>query len=256
MTPEIVWYVICGMSAGLLGGYLGLGGGEVIVPFLTIILGVEVKTAVPVSVLAVVVNALSSSTEYLRRGMVDFELTVILAIFMVMGNITGSTLSLVVSEELVRMLLTGLLIYTAFTLLKGRQDASGLVFVDNRRHYMGIVNVLAFFIGTLSGLIGVGGGVMLLPLIYLVVGCPLATARGTSAFIVVFSAAAASAVYLLRGDVSLAIAAPVIFGILVGGRLGGFLGTMAKPVVIRVLFFVVMLYLAWRLAAGMLENLL
>ena len=35
MTPEILWYVLCGMTAGLLGGYLGLGGGEVIVPFLT-----------------------------------------------------------------------------------------------------------------------------------------------------------------------------------------------------------------------------
>lgn len=203
-----------------------------------------------------VVNALSSSTEYLRRGLVDFELTIILAIFMVMGNITGSTLSLVVSEGLVRLLLTALLVYTAFTLLKGRQDSRGLVFVDNRHRYMGLVNILAFFIGTLAGLIGVGGGVMLLPLIYLVVGCPLATAQGTTSFIVVFSSAAASAVYLLRGDVTLSIAAPVIFGILVGGRVGGFLGTTAKPIVIRVLFFVLMLYLAWRLAAGVLGGLL
>lgn len=256
MTIDLLWYVGCGMTAGLLGGYLGLGGGEIIVPFLTIILGHDIKTAVPVSVVAIVVNALSSSTEYLRRGMVDFELLVIVAIFMVMGNITGSTISVLVSENLVRVLLMSLLVYTALTVLKGRQADTRLVFVDNRRRYMGLVVALAFLIGVVAGLIGVGGGVMLMPLLYLVIGCPLATARGTTSMIIVFSAGAASAVYFLNGAVSLPIVAPVVLGILLGGRAGGYLGTTARPIVIRVLFFAVMLYLAWRLAAQALESLL
>jgi len=255
MPPELVWYIVCGMTAGLLGGYLGLGGGEIVVPFLTVVLGLDVKTAAPVSLVAVTVNALSSSAEYLKRGMVVLELAIIIATFMVMGNIAGSTVSAAVSEELVRVLLTGVLVYTAVTLLRGRRPAERLVFADNRRRFMGLVVVLAFLIGVLAGLIGVGGGVLLIPLMYLVIGCPLATARGTTTLIVVFSAAAASAVYFLRGAVALPVAAPVVFGILLGGRAGAYFGASARPAVVRALFFAVMMYLAWRLSARALEGL-
>lgn len=255
MIAEL-FYLLCGFAAGLLGGYLGLGGGEIMVPVLTIVLGVDIRTAVPVSVTAVVVNALSSSTEYLRRGMVDLELVVILSVFMVMGNIVGSTVSVLVSENVVRLLLTLLLVYTAFTLIKGRSASPRLAFADNRRKYMWLAALAALCIGTLAGLLGVGGGVFLMPLIYLVIGCPLSTARGTTALIITLSSSAAAAVYFLHDAISFHIVAPVILGILLGGRAGGFLGTMAKPIVIRILFFVVMLYLAWRMAAGPITELL
>ncbi len=253
MGQELL-YGLCGLTAGLLGGYLGLGGGEIIVPFLAVGLGVDIKAAVPVSVVAIVVNSMSSSTEYLRSGMVDMELTVIVAIFMVMGNITGSTVSPAVSGETVQAVLTVLLVYTAFTLLKGRHRRGRLVFADNRRRYMGIVIVLAFLIGCIAGLVGVGGGVFLVPLLYLVIGCPLATARGTTSLIISISAAAAAAVYFLHDAIDFSIAAPVVFGILIGGRVGGFLGRSARPIVIRILFFVVMLYLAYRLGLKSMEH--
>ena len=73
---EFFLYILCGLTAGLLGGYLGLGGGIVMVPFLTVIAGVDIKTAVPVSVTAIVVNSFSASNEYLKKGMVDMELVV------------------------------------------------------------------------------------------------------------------------------------------------------------------------------------
>ncbi len=248
--PDILYHMLCGLTAGLLGGYLGLGGGEVIVPILTVILGHDIKTAVPVSVAAVVVNAFSSSIEYLRRGMVDLELTIILGIFMVMGNITGSTLNVAVSENLVRLLLTGLLVYTALTLLRGRMPAEELIFVDDRRRYMALAVALCFLIGTLAGMVGVGGGVLLMPLLYLLIKTPLATSRGTTAMIIVFASASAAAVYLLRGAVEYTIVAPVVVGVLIGGKIGGRLGTVAKPIVVRLVFFVVMIYLAWQLAAN------
>ncbi|MBU2534461.1 MAG: sulfite exporter TauE/SafE family protein [Alphaproteobacteria bacterium] len=253
MVPELL-YMICGLTAGLIGGYLGLGGGEIIVPFLAIGLGVDIKAAVPVSVVAIVVNSMSSSTEYVRTGMVDMELTIAVAIFMVMGNITGSTVSVAVSAQMVQAVLTVLLVYTAFSLLKGRPPRARLVFADNRRRYMGVVIALSFLIGCVAGLVGVGGGVFLVPLLYLVIGCPLATARGTTSVIISISAASAAAVYFLHGAIDFAIVAPVVFGILIGGRIGGYFGTTAKPIVIRILFFVVMLYLAYRLGAETVEN--
>ena len=245
---ELLLYVVCGLSAGLLGGYLGLGGGIVMVPFLTVVAGVDIKAAVPVSVAAIVVNSFSASNEYLKKGMVDLELVVILAVFMVLGNISGSLLSATVPATWTKLLLTVVLVYTAFSLLKGRQASERMAFADNRGKYLLVCTLLAFVTGTLSGLVGIGGGVIIVPVLYLVIGLPLATARGTSSLMIGFSAAAATAVYFLKGQIDLEMASAVILGIIIGGKFGGFLGTMAKPIIVKVLFFIVMLYLAFRLA--------
>ena len=248
MMFDLFLYVLCGLSAGLLGGYLGLGGGIVMVPFLTVVTGVDIKVAVPVSVAAIVVNSFSASNEYLKKGMVDLELVVILAVFMVLGNITGSLLSSVVPANWIQLLLTVLLVYTAFSLIRGKQPVDRLAFSDNRGKYLLICTLLAYLTGSLAGLVGVGGGVIIVPVLYLVIGLPLATARGTSSLMIGFSAAAATAVYFLKGQIDLEILSAVILGIIVGGKLGGYLGTMAKPVVVKMLFFILMLYLAFRLS--------
>ena len=254
--PDMLLYLLGGLSAGLLGGYLGLGGGEIMVPFLTVVAGVDIKTAVPVSVAAIVVNSISASNEYLRRGMVDLELVIVLGLFLVMGNITGSNLSLVVPADSIKLLLTILLVYTSFSLLKGRRAPRHLVFSDNRTKYLLLCLLLAFGVGTLAALVGLGGGVFLIPILYLIIGLPLSTARGTSSLMICFASASATAIYFFHDMIDLSIASPVIVGIALGGKVGGFFGTVARPIVIRVLFFVAMLYLAYELASEPLEKLL
>ncbi len=253
---DILLYLLCGFSAGLLGGYLGLGGGEIMVPFLTVIAGVDIKSAVPVSMAAIVVNSFSTSNEYLKKGMVDLELVVVLGIFLVMGTIAGSNLSVVIPADYIKILLTVLLVYTAFSMIRGKSLPKRLVFSDNRTKYLVHCLALAFGVGTTAALVGIGGGVLLIPILYLIVGLPLSTARGTSSLMICFASASATVVYLLSDVIDLAIVSPVIVGIALGGRLGGLFGTGAKPLVVRAIFFVAMLYLAYRLAGGVLEKLL
>ena len=76
MMFDQLLYVLCGLTAGLLGGYLGLGGGVIMVPFLTVVTGLDIKIAAPISITAIVVNSFSASNEYLKKGMVDLELVV------------------------------------------------------------------------------------------------------------------------------------------------------------------------------------
>ncbi len=244
------------MTAGLLAGYLGLGGGIVIVPFLTILLGVDIKTAVPVAVAAIVVNSLTASNEYLKKGMVDLEMAVILSLFMVIGTIVGSNLSTVVSQEALRLILTVVLIYTAFSLLKKRDASRDHKYRTNRNKYLVICSTIALFTGVLSALVGIGGGVIIVPMLYLLIGLPLTTARGTTLLMVGFSGAAATAVYFFKGMINYEIVASVILGISIGGKLGGFLGTMAKPKVVKIIFMIVMLYLAFKMAYEPLVELL
>lgn len=246
--PEMITYIGCGLTAGLLAGYLGLGGGIIIVPFLTVVAGMDIKAAVPVSVTAITVNAFSASNEYLKRGMVDLELVVMLAVFMMMGNISGSLLSNVISADYTKLVLTVVLIYTAFSLLKGKNNKEQMNYHDNRGKYLLICTTLAFATGILSGLVGIGGGVIIVPVLFLIIGLPLTTARGTSSLMIGFSAAASTVVFFISGQVNLEAASGVVLGIMIGGRLGGFLGTMAKPIVVKILFFIIMLFLAYKLS--------
>jgi hypothetical protein len=255
-VTDLLLYVICGLSAGLLGGYLGLGGGIVIVPFLTVIMGVDIKAAVPVSVSAIVVNSFSASNAYLRKGMVDLELVILLALFMVLGNIAGSSLSRIVPAEFMKVTLALLLTYAAISLLRNRKVEDRISFSENRQKYFLICTLLAFFTGAVSGLVGIGGGIILIPVLYLVIGLPMTTARGTSSLMIGFSSAAAATVYYLNDMIDFKIVTGVILGVIVGGKLGGYLGTVAKPTVVKVLFFFVMLYLAFRLAYAPLKGLL
>lgn len=237
----------CGLSAGLLGGYLGLGGGILMVPYLTVIAGVDIKTAVAVSLSAIVASSFTASTEFLKKGMVDLELAVILSLFGVIGNITGSQLSPFIPAVYVTLLLSAILVYSAFSLIRTKNTTQTQVQVESgmRRILAAIIACLA---GFLAALVGIGGGVILVPLLFLVLGLPLSKARGTSSLIIGFSAAAATAVYYMSGQLDPSMSAPVILGIIPGARLGGMFGTRAKPKVVKWLFFIIMIYLAVQLS--------
>ncbi len=243
--PPMYIYMLCGLTAGLLGGYLGLGGGVIMVPFLTIAAGLDIKTAVPVSVTATVVTSIASSNAYLKKGMVDIELSLILALFMVIGTITGSSLSPYIPSHYIQLVLTIVVIYTAVSLLKKNNQPSELNIDRNKN--MVLSAGIAIFTGILSGLVGIGGGVIIVPVLYLLIGLPLSTARGTSSLMIGFSAAAASTVYLLNDQIDFQVLIGVVLGIIIGGKIGGKLGAVAKPKIVRIIFFLVLLYIAVKL---------
>ncbi len=245
----ILGYMLCGVLAGLLGGYLGLGGGIIIVPYLTLVMGLNIKAAVPVSMAAIVINSLASSSEYMKRGMVDLELMVSLTLSMVVGMICGSMLLTVVTPAYVKLLLSLVLLYAAYNVIRG-QEPSLSDSTSHGRAAMVWCVILALVGGTLAGLVGVGGGVIVIPLMYLLLGVPLARARGTSSFIVGFAGAASLAVYFFSGLVNLTVLPPVLLGTIIGGKIGGRMGALAKPAAVRIVFTLVIVYVAARLSWG------
>jgi uncharacterized membrane protein YfcA len=252
----ILAYILCGAIAGVLGGYLGLGGGIVIVPFLTLIMGLDIKTAVPVSMAAIVVNSLASSSEYLKKDLVDLRLVVLLGICMIVGTAVGSSLLSIIPSDQIKLLFCVVLVYTGISLLKKNTSSDPSVTSDGYNRRLISVGILTGLGGIVAGLVGVGGGVIIIPLMFLVLGVPLSIARGTSSFIVGFAGATSVAVYLTNGLVSLAVVSPVMLGTILGGRLGGSLGALAKPKVVRIAFFVLLLYVAIRTGYGALKDLL
>ncbi len=253
---DLLLYIGCGLAAGLLGGYLGLGGGVLMVPYLVVLGGQNIKVAVPVSIAAITVNSLASSTEYLKKGMVDLHLVVTLSIFLTVGNVIGSMLIAVMPRDPLQLLFTAVLLYTAVVFIKGKSTqaaAAGRMSGGNRTP---VVVLLSFGAGVLGGLVGVGGGVVMVPALFLILGLELTTSRGTAAFMMGFSAAASTVYLMLSGQIDYGIAGPVIFGILLGGKIGGLMGTVSKPFTVRLVFFLVLIYMAVRLGWDPIERIL
>ncbi len=244
----VIGLLVCGVLAGILGGYLGVGGGVIIVPYLTLVSGLEIKSAVPISMSAIVVNSLASSSEYLRKGMVDVELVILLSTSMVLGMLVGSTLLTVVPAMYVKLLLAFVMIYTAITFAGGKEKAAPDEPHAVSRPHLVVCSILSLLGGILASLVGIGGGVIVIPLMFLVIGVPLSVARGTSSFIVGISGAASVAVYLINGLVDFSQIPPAMLGTLIGGRLGGSLGTLAKPTAVKALFVALLLYVSIKLA--------
>lgn len=239
----------CGLGAGAVAGYLGVGGGIIVVPFLTLVLGVDVKQAIPVSVTAIVVSSLASSSEYLKKGMVELELAVRLALLTMIGNIVGSLLIDIVPAGALRITLAAVMVYVAMTMLasRDRADDHGRT-ISQSTPRLFLAGSLSLLIGVISALVGIGGGAILIPVMYLILRLPLASARGTSSLLIGFSASAACLVYLLTDRIDFAICAPVILGIVIGSRLGGLLGTRAKPLAVKIVFVTLLLYMAFRMS--------
>lgn len=243
----ILGLLLCGVLAGLFGGYLGVGGGIIMVPYLTLVSGLEIKAAIPISMSAIVVNSLASSSEYLRKGMVDVELVILLGTATLIGMLIGSSLLTVVPAMYVKLLLAGVIIYTAITFAGGKEKVTTGGSDSVPRRHMVWCSVLSLLGGVLASIVGMGGGVIVIPLMFLVIGVPLTVARGTSSFIVGISGAASVAIHLINGMVDFSQIPPVMLGTLLGGKLGGSLGTVAKPVAVKILFVVVLLYISVRL---------
>ena len=253
---DLLIYLSCGLSAGIVGGYLGLGGGIIMVPFMTLLMGLDIKTAVPVSMTAIVVNSISASNEYLKKNMVDIELALTLAVFTVLGNVTGSYLSDVIPGEYIKLLFSVVLLYTAFSFIRKKKN-SELSFPETGRGIYFFVTVfVTFFTGLISALIGIGGGIIIIPVLFLVLNLPLTIVRGTWSFTFGFAAAASTAVYFINDRIDFHLVPPIIVGIIIGGKIGGFLGTKAKPFAIKLAFFILLLYTAFKLAYEPLRRML
>lgn len=234
---------------------MGLGGGVIMVPLMTIAMGLDMKEAVPISMISIVVGTISASRSYLRKSMVDEELAIILAIFMVIGSVTGSLISTMVPSGALQIMFSVVTVYAGIMMLRKKDDEENPIDHKNQKSHLILAAVIALFTGVFASLVGVGGGIFIIPILYLLFGKSIGVSRGTSTLTIGFSASAAAIVYFFKGMLEPSSAAPVILGIAIGGTIGGRLGAVARPVVVKIIFFIIMLYIAYKLGYRGIENL-
>ncbi len=247
LTPVIFFLVALGLLAGTFGALVGLGGGVIIVPVLTLLLGLPIKTAVGVSLVCVIATSSGAAAVYVQRHWTDLRLGMVLELATALGAITGAFMVTLVSDSFLKGMFGTFLLYAVVALLRQRRGEAVEVTGEPpdyrvRNHPLGLG--VCYLAGSVSGMLGIGGGPIKVPLMHLVMGVPLKVAAATSNFMIGVTAAASAFLYYTRGDVVIAVAAPLAVGVFAGALLGSHLTRWVGSRWIRWLLTLVLFYLA------------
>ena len=268
MSPltEGLLLLLGGVATGLFGSLLGLGGGVLIVPLLTLVMGLPLLTAVGVSLICVIVTSGAAAGVYLERRVANLRLGMTLELFTATGALVGSLIAFAIPERILEGAFTLLLVYTSLSMLRRREAVAAVtdVHIDGpgaatpsftarlsgpgyRVHRIGAGVVGSVGAGVASALLGIGGGLIKVPLMHVVMGVPLRVATATSNLMIGITASASAIVYLLRGGIQAFIAAPTAIGVFIGASIGSRIASRIDLRILRGLFVAILLYTAWQM---------
>ncbi len=259
-----VLLVVLGFFAGLLGALTGIGGGVLLTPILALYFGIPIREAIGTSLVAVITTSAASSSVHLQRHTTDIRLGMTLELATALGAAVMAYLVGYFNRNFLEGLFAAFLLYSAITILtKGGkvkdEDESppalnGEIVIppyEPQRYPLGLSASLVA--GALSGLLGIGGGPIKVPVMYIFMNVPLMVATATSNFMIGVTAAASAIVYYRRGDILVELAAPLAVGVFVGSLLGARLAPRVHTKVVVYLLVGVMFYLAGHLAIHLCE---
>lgn len=259
----ILYLLITGVAAGIIGSLLGLGGGIIVIPVLTILFHLPIKEAIAISLVGVVATSTGAAAVYVKAGKTNIRLGMTLELATTIGAIVGALIAGMVSSKILYYLFAALLFYNTYSMFRKKEKtnqtgAETAVASDLQAGSAGYQNtsgektyrvrnlpVGMFFsalAGILSGLLGIGGGLVKIPVMYLLMGVPLKTAAATSNFMIGVTATASAFIYFLNGSIDVAIAVPVALGIFFGAMIGTKLNAVISTDILKKIFIVIFLY--------------
>jgi uncharacterized protein len=261
---DIVVYIIIGAVAGLMGSMMGIGGGVLIVPVLSLFLKVPIQQAIAASAVAIIANSATAAIRYVRQGLANIRLGMTMEIMTTVGAILGGFTASVLSQEVLSGVFAVLLVVMSAyiylkTRLKGSQpDATGELgllgesFHDDylkrdvryRTKKLPVGLGASLVAGNLSGLLGIGGGVIQVPVMSVAMGVPMKAAAATSNFMIGITACAGAYVHYIRGMVNPTVAVPVALGVTLGAYVGSRLTSKVSGASLTVAFAIILVIFA------------
>jgi len=268
VTPLLFVLTVAAISfiAGFLGSLLGLGGGIIVIPALTLILHVDIRLAIGASIISVIATSTGAAASYVRDRLANLRVAMFLELGTTTGAIIGAYIAGIVHPRFLFILFSVILGYSAFAMLRGRRlteeqtevgaftrhlklsgsyfdDAVGIeIAYEPVRARLGLLLMLVA--GTVSGLLGIGSGALKVPAMDLAMELPIKVSSATSNFMIGVTAAASAGVYFARGQIDPMLTAPVALGVLAGAIVGsntlGRIGSRA----VRVIFVIVLVLIS------------
>jgi len=245
--------------AGWLGALTGLGGGVVVTPALTLLLGVDIRYAIGASLISVIATSSGAAAAYVREGYSNIRIGMFLEIATTIGALLGAYLATRTPTAILSLIFGLVLLHAAWQSSRGRPSDSpsnkedrlaarlklnGTYPSDEGPCPYKVSNVktgfsLMFGAGAISGLLGIGSGALKVIAMDQAMHIPFKVSTTTSNFMIGVTAAASAGIYLSRGYVEPALAMPVMLGVLTGSMLGARQLVGARVRVLRWTFAVV-----------------
>ncbi len=255
------------LAAGFLGSLTGLGGGVVIVPFLTLVFGVDIRYAIGASLVSVIATSSGAAAAYVKEGFTNIRIGMFLEIATTLGALAGAGLAARVSTGIIAVIFGIVLIYSAYLSSRTRVYSTGHDRPDRLAAFLRMDGTypslkgpvkyrvhaipggfsLMFVAGILSGLLGIGSGAVKVLAMDQVMRIPFKVSTTTSNFMIGVTAAASAGVYLNRGYIDPGVAMPVMLGVLLGSLIGARMLAGARTRILRRIFAAVILILGFEM---------
>lgn len=250
--------------AGLLGSLTGLGGGVVIIPLLTLAFGIDFHYAIGAALVSSIATSSGSGSAYVKEGITNIRLGIFLEIATTVGAVCGAAIAIYLDNNTIAIIYGLVLILTAAMQQRRKSDHDGVKGSDMARrlrlfgtwpqqdgtvkHYelrhVGSGASIMYVAGALSGILGIGSGVLKVLAMDTVMKVPFKVSTTTSNFMMGVTACASAVVYIQRGIIEPGIAFPVMVGVLFGALTGARLLKTMKVRVLRQIFCIAILLVA------------
>lgn len=230
--------LLMSILSGSLGAMLGIGGGVFLVPFLILVVGLPFHQAAAVSLAAVIASSTAVSAATAGRQLINLRLGMALEVATAAGGLAGGLTAQMLSPQTLQIIFAVVALLVAAAVVRGSEkpplphDAdTGLLggrFTDERTgqsvtyavHRLPAGLVASFLAGNLSTLLGVGGGIVKVPVLVTWCGIPMRVAAATSAFMIGVTATSGAVIYYGHGAMIPALAASAVLGTQLGSALG------------------------------------
>lgn len=246
MLQELV-LLTTGLAAGIIGGLLGTGGCVIMLPVLAFLFRYPLPLAIGTTITAVIITASSGAVGHLRIKNVDYGTAKVVAVSGAMGALLGSMIFILLSGNTSALsFILGLsFLYVAIRMVyEGLRRSVGAREGKEIPGSIARKSILGFLIGTLTGILGLGGGYALVPAFIYLLGAPVKIAVGTSLASFISMAVVSGAFKLAQGYVDLMTALLLGVGTAIGAQIGAKLVPKLPAWMIRFLFGLVFLYVS------------
>lgn len=267
---EIIQFMIIAVLAGFLGSLVGLGGGIIITPALTILFGIDIKYAIGASIVAVIATSSGSAIAFVKDHVSNMRVGMLLEIFTTAGGVVGALMAGIFSSKLLYIFFSLILLNSFYGMLKktglinkGKREEDKVEndkYADkyklNSTYYdkatgetvkYNVTNVpqgslVMFGAGFASGLLGIGSGAFKVVALDTYMKLPIKVSTATSNFMMGVTATASALIYFFNGTINPAIAAPIALGTLIGSRTGAKVMQRLDAKYIRYIFLPILLF--------------
>jgi len=259
LLPPIAFLV------GIVAAMTGVGGGVFIVPLLTLApwYNFPPSQAIGTSLVTIVFTSISSALGYWKQRRIDYKIGSILTLTTIPGAFLGAYLTSFIEEKLLGLIFGVFLIFVAlrmafqFNIYRVQTpstgkiwhrkivDSGGAIFEYDTNVKLGLV--LSFFGGLSSGLLGIGGGALLVPILHLTMNFPMHVTVATSMFIMVFTSISGAATHFSLGNVQIYHAVFLCIGVIFGAQLGTYFSKKISGKSLRRIFGVVLFLVSIRM---------